>query len=145
MNKFKEINWNPDKQALQSFARVLFIGIPFTALAWFCIIWFLKDQWILEVPAYILGIGWLIAAITYIVPPLGKIFYCIWFFMICVIETVVTTVLFTIAYYLVITPFGFFLNLAGKTTMKSAFKSGANSYWKDAEKITDPKRYFRQF
>ena len=145
MNKFKEINWSPDNKAIQAFARVLMIGIPFTALAWFGIIRLTHGEWITKVPIYILAIGWSIALISYVVPQVGIHFYLIWFFLICVIETVVTTVLFTLAYYLVITPFGFFLTLSGKANMKSSFKSGKTSYWKDAEKITDPKRYYRQF
>ena len=145
MNKFKEINWSPESTEIRAFARVLAIGIPFTAIAWMCIIRVTKGAWIPEVPAYILAIGWLIALISYVAPSLGVVFYRIWFFLICVIETVVTSVLFTLAYYLVITPFGFFLNLTGKTKMKSSYKSSPVTYWKDAEKITDPKRYYRQF
>ena len=146
MNKFKEINWNPDTKAIQAFARVLTIGIPFTGLAWFVIMWFVKDAWIVKVPVYIISIGWSIALVSYVVPSvIGIYFYKFWFFLICIIETVVTTLLFTIAYYLVITPFGFFLSISGKATMKSISDLKQKSYWKDAEKITDPKRYYRQF
>ena len=64
MNKFKEINWNPDTKAIQAFARVLTIGIPSTGLAWFVIMWFIKDVWIVKVPVYIISIGWSIALVS---------------------------------------------------------------------------------
>ena len=75
MNKFKEINWNPDSKAIRAFTRVLTIGIPFTGLAWFVIMWFIKDVWIVKVPIYIISIGWSIALASYVVPSVIGIYF----------------------------------------------------------------------
>ncbi len=145
LNKFKEINWNPSLVELRKFGVTLLIGLPFTALFWYLIISYRNDVSSPTVAYWILQIGLPIAFAIVCFPVLGGPIYRIWFFLICVIETVLVNVLFTSFYFIVISPVAFFRRLKGSARMKKLYKSDVKTYWKDCEKITDLKRYYRQF
>ena len=59
---------------------------------------------------------------------------------------VVSHVVLAVVYYLVVTPIGLVLRLAGHDPMGKRFDPEATTYWHPREKETsDPARYFRQF
>jgi hypothetical protein len=56
----------------------------------------------------------------------------------------VSTVLLILVYYLVLTPIGLALRLAGRDRMGRRFDSDRTTYWVKRNE-SDPSRYFRQF
>lgn len=58
---------------------------------------------------------------------------------------VISHVILLIVYYLVLTPIGLAMRLAGYDPMNRRFDPGAESYWSPRQAPEDLGRYFRQF
>jgi len=56
-----------------------------------------------------------------------------------------TKLLLALIFYLVITPIGFVMRIAGKDILDEKIYRGASSYWKQKEAHNDPSRYEKQF
>jgi Saxitoxin biosynthesis operon protein SxtJ len=144
INPFKDTNWNPDTAARRAFARSLVIGFPAIA-AVFALIGWLKTG---AVPGWTIGLAGIGAgagAVLWLLPRIARPFYLAWYFLACCIGIVVSNALIAAFYYLVITPIGLVMRLFGRDTMRRRFDRAAKSYWADAERVTDPQRYYRQF
>ncbi len=57
---------------------------------------------------------------------------------------VISHILLAIVYYLILTPIGLALALAGKDPMNRKFEANRRTYWLDKEETTDVDSYFRQ-
>jgi hypothetical protein len=144
INPFKDTNWNPDLAARRSFAKSLVIGFPALAVL-FALSGWLKTHafpgWTLWLAAIGAGAG----VIFWLLPQIAKPFYLVWYFAACCIGIVVSNFLIAAFFYLVITPFGLLMRVFGRDPMKRRWDRSAPTYWHEAEKAVDPKRYFRQF
>jgi hypothetical protein len=58
---------------------------------------------------------------------------------------VISHILLGVVYYLVVTPIGFALKLAGHDPMRRALEPQAPTYWIDKPESPDTERYFRQY
>ena len=145
INPFKEINWNPDVCEKRKFALSLIIGFPCLAVAFLGLMKIWGGSWEFETAGWIAGIGFAIGCILWALPKLAKPFYVIWYLVASCIGIVVGNVLFLLFFFTVIVLFGFVLRLMGKLSLQKGFNKAASSYWYDAEQITNPKRYYRQF
>ena len=144
--KFKEINWNPDLQERRDFGRLLMIGFPFVALFWTTVI-AIKGKgwdWSWELFAWIAGIGCGIGLFCRTLPWLARPVYCLWFFLVCIIDTLITGILMPIFFYLLLFPYGVVLRMAGKSSLKKAPQQ-LDSYWIEVEPAKDSSKYYRQF
>ncbi len=144
-SRMKEVNWNPGAPERRSFARMLALGVPVIALVWFLLVFLFTGRWVPAVPLWIVGVGEALAFLTWISPPLGKAIHAVWFFLVCVIETVLTTVLLGIVFYGVITPVGLLQRVFGRKFFRKRGDSAAATYWRPVENADDPRRYYRQF
>ena len=144
INPFKDTNWNPDLAERRKFARSLVIGFPALAVV-FALLALLRHSH----PGA--GLVWLalggagVGAVFWIVPQIARPFYLAWYFLACCIGIVVSNALLTAFYYLVFTPVGLLMRVLGRDPMKRRLDPAAATYWQDAEKDVDPRRYFRQF
>lgn len=144
MNPFKEVNWKPGTPELRSFGRSLMIGFPIIAAVLFistALRTWSVPIWTLWVALCGLGAG----ALCRFVPTVATPFYYIWYGFGCTMGLIVTNVVISAIYYLVFSPIGFFLRATGRDPMERQFLPPDETYWKDAEKITDAERYFRQY
>ena len=144
LNPFKDTDWNPDRAARRRFARSLVIGFPIIA-ALFALSGWVKGHtfhgWTLW-----LGIGGAaLGAVLWLVPQIAKPFYLVWYFLACCIGIVTSNALLIAAYYLVFTPVGLLMRLLGRDPMKRRPDPQATTYWRKAEAVTDPARYYRQY
>ena len=144
-DKFREIDWNPDKLAIQQFGRVLFLGCPLAGLAWFCLVRWFSEEWILAVPIWITGIGWAIGLLTLTSRALALPFYCIWFFLIAIIDTVVTNTLLLVLFYGVITPAAVIMKLLGRDPLARRIETDRDSYFENTPQPKGPESYYNQF
>ena len=144
-DKFREIDWNPDKLAIQQFGRVLFLGCPLAALAWYCLVRWFSGEWVLAVPIWITGIGWAIGLLAFISRALALPFYLLWFFLVAVIDTVVTNTLFISLFYLVISPVALLMKLLGRDPLARRIEPERETYFLDAPKAKGPESYYNQF
>lgn len=56
-----------------------------------------------------------------------------------------TRLLLAMVFYIVITPIGLAMRLAGKDPMNRKIDPGAQSYWKKREPVNDPASYEKQY
>ena len=143
--KFKEINWFPDTSEIRAFGKVLLIGCPMTAVVWFCLARWLTGEWIAAVPIWITSIGWSIGLLAFVSRPLALPFYQIWFFLVAIIDTLITNTLFTILFYLVISPFALLMKLFGRDQMSRTIDGDLDSYFEDVSQPKGPESYYNQF
>jgi hypothetical protein len=143
--RFKEQNWNPSLAERRKFGLMIAGGMPLSAALWFLLVHAATGQWHWSVPAWILGIGCSLGLLLAAVPTLARPFYCFWYFLVCCIDTVVSNTLLTVMFWGVVTPFGLIMRLAGRRPLQKGPVPGAKTYWRPAEKASDPRQYFRQF
>ena len=135
-----EVDWNPKRRQLRQFAGlfVLFAGVLGT-LAW------LGDRPAWVAPA-IWGVGALVGLLGLVAPPAVR---PVWVAMMAValpIGFVVSTILMTVIFFLVLTPIGFAMRLAGYDPMRKDAAAGQHeSFWIERPRVTDVQRYFRQY
>lgn len=145
LRRFREQNWHPDLEERRRFAQTLLLGAPVSALVWLLVIRALSGRWIWLLALGVLGIGLSLGLVLRRFPGLARPFFCLWFGMVCVIDTVVTTLSLTFFYFLVVTPIGLIQRLLGRRIIRKGFDREAPTYWQPAEPTRDPLRYFRQF
>ncbi len=144
INPFKDVNWKPDLAERRKFGMVLFIGfVVLNLLLWIATYFRLIEPKQGLKMAFV--IGQLIGVVCWLLPQIAKPFYVVWYCFGCSIGIVVSNLLFSAFYYLVVTPTGLIMRALGRDPMKRRLDRTARSYWNDAEKSVDPKRYFRQF
>jgi len=144
MNPFAETNWNPDTQARKKFAVSLIVGFPIIAVM-FALVSYLKTHSVGHFPIWLGGIGFVAGIIFWLVPQIARPFYVVWYFIACCMGIVIGNILFALFFYLVFTPMGLLLRLRRNPAITKGFDKSAKSYWCDAEKQVDLKRYYRQF
>ena len=144
-DKFREIDWHPDGPALRQFGRILLIGCPLTAVAWYCLVRWFSGEWVLAVPIWITGIGWAIGLLAFTSRVLALPFYRIWFCLIATIDTVVTNTLLLVLFYGVITPPAVIMKLLGRDPLARRIEADRDSYFEDVPKPKGPESYYNQF
>ena len=135
-----EVDWNPKRRQLRQFAGlfVIFAGVLGT-LAWF------GDR-----PAWVAPTFWAVGALVGLLglaaPPAVR---PVWVAMMAValpIGFVVSTILMTVIFFLVLTPTGFVMRLAGYDPMRKDTAAGRHeSFWIERPRVTDVQHYFRQY
>jgi hypothetical protein len=143
--KFSEVNWSPDTRERKKFALTLMAGFPFMGLMFSVIGRLASGQWHFVVPGWVAGVGFSLACILWLLPAIALPFYRVWFFLICVIDTILTYVLLTLLFYVVITPAGLLYRLLARKTFQTRPDPAKATYWSDVPPVTDVSRYYRQF
>ncbi len=147
INKFKEINWNPDISERKKFAMSLLIGFPVIAIVILAIGWIRSGIWDknLSLSLWIGGAGFIAGFIFYILPQLSKPFYIGWYFLGACIGIVVSNLALILFYLLILTPFGILRRLLSKDFFPKTFDRSKKTYWKEAKQVDDIQRYYQQF
>ena len=144
MNPFKEVNWSPGRPELRSFGQSFMIGFPVIA----AILFIANALWTWSIPIWPLWValcGFGVGALCRFVPVVARPFYYVWYGFGCTMGFVITNVILSAIYFFVFAPIGFFLRVSGRDPMERQLLPPGETYWKDAEKITDSERYFRQY
>jgi hypothetical protein len=143
---FKEINWKPSIKERQDFGRELVLGFPFVALFWTCLMAFQEEGpvWHWDVFIWIAGLGCGLGALCVMLPALVRPIYCIWFFLVGIIDKLIIWTILPIFFYLVLFPCGLLVRTLGKSSIKKKPEPKA-SYWIEVEPAKSASQYFRQF
>ena len=145
INPFKEVNWRPGPAEKRKFALSLVIGFPCVAIALFFLRRVMSGSWA-PAPALWLGsVGFCVGLLLVAVPVLARPLYLVWYVAASCIGFVVSNVLVAGFYFLILTPIGLLLNASGRAPFPKGPNKGVVSYWREAEQVTDAKRYFSQF
>ena len=144
--KFKEINWQPSTKERRDFGRLLMIGFPFVALFWTTVMGFKGEgfRWNWELFGWIAGIGCGVGLFCFLVPALARPVYSLWFFLVCIIDTLITMILLPSFYYIILFPYALVLRMFGKSSLKKGPES-CETYWNDVAPTKDNSQYYRQF
>jgi hypothetical protein len=146
LSKFKEINWDPSIQERIKLGRLLLMGFPFAAVFWTTLMGFRGPgfHWHWEIFCWIAGIGCGIGLFCLLFPIAARPIYCLWYFLVCVIDTVLTTTLLTLFYYFIMTPLAAMIRGFRKNSMKVKPEE-CETYWKEVEPNQNQAQYYRQF
>jgi Saxitoxin biosynthesis operon protein SxtJ len=144
INPFAEVNWNPDRRAQKKFAVSLIIGFPVIAVV-FSAVAYLKAHSLNHFFLWLGLTGFGVGAVLWLLPQMARPFYMAWYFLACCMGFVIGNLLFSLLFYLVFTPLGLLLRLRRQQPIEKGFDKARPSYWRDAEKPVDLKRYYRQF
>ncbi len=88
----------------------------------------------------------LVITCTFVAFPLWLKFFRVWMKFAEVLSWVMTRVLLSIFFYLILTPVGFVMRLLGKAPLDLAWKDGKSTYWIDKPEIESTvERYSKQF
>ena len=112
-------------KALRSFSWVVGGVLLFIA----AVVWW-RNDWTVTTATYILGgVGAALIVLGLTAPALLKPIYRVWMALAVVLGFIMTRVILTITYYLIITPIGLLLRLFGKDPMQRRLDPEAPSYW----------------
>ena len=105
-------------------------------------LWWKESQW----DGYLFVAAASVLLPTLLFPNLLKPFHRFWMVLGLCMGLVVTGVLMTVLFYLVVTPLGLLMRLRGRDPLKRSFDRDAESYWIPREADTaDKTQYERQF
>jgi hypothetical protein len=96
--------------------------------------------------AYTLWCGAAVLIVLYyLLPAIRVSVYRAWLLTLFPIGWLVSHLLLALIYYLVLTPIGLLMRLAGYDPLRRRRDPSASSYWIDRQPDVEPHRYFRQF
>jgi len=78
-------------------------------------------------------------------PKFGRRFYSAWLLSFLPVSWTVSQLLLAVVYYLVVTPMGVVMQLAGRDPLQRTFDRSAKTYWIQRKPPEDSSRYFKQF
>ena len=144
INPFKEVNWNPGPVEKFKFAISLVIGFPCVGVTLLLLRRIFSGAWHVETSLWISGTGLALGLVLLALPILARPFYLVWYFLACSVGIVVSNVLLSVFYYLVVTPIGLAVRALGRAPLKKNFDKRTQTYWRDAEQVP-VNRYYSQF
>ena len=135
-----EINWNPSPRLLRQFAGgwfPAFCAIVGAVAA--------HRTHSLAVGGWIWGLALAVSVVCFIWLPLARLLFLGWTLAAYPIGWTVSHLLLGAIFFLLITPIGWIMRLAGNDRLGRKFDRDAGSYWIPHETPADSARYFRQF
>ncbi|MEP0860393.1 MAG: hypothetical protein HRF52_03030 [Ignavibacterium sp.] len=116
------------------------VGIVLIAIS-FILWWLGKNSFV-----YFSAIGGIFIILSYIAIPLLKPFHKLWIGLSLILGFVMSRVILTMLFYLVVTPIGLLAKLVGKKFMPLGFDKNEKTYWEKRENTIKQKiDYERQF
>ena len=89
---------------------------------------------------YFIGVSALLLLLAFAAPKALKHFYIAWMSLAAVLGFIMTRLILSILFYIIITPIGLILRLTGKDLLDMKWDKKKNSYWIKREKT----EYFRE-
>lgn len=130
-------NIDTSRKALRSFG--LLVGAVLLGIAG---IVFWRSGWLIGPPVYWLGgIGSALVLLGAAIPNVLRPIYLVWMALAVILGYVMTRVILTFVYYLVITPTGLIMRALGRDPLNRDIDPSAPTYWITKEYVDDsPKR-----
>jgi hypothetical protein len=134
------VNWNPEDRELRRFAWIgvvasLVVAIVLHAVKGVDLRWC----------ALVVGAGCALAVSPWVSLRITRAAYRVLVGATLPIGLVVSFVLLSLFYFLLITPVGLFFRLMGRDPLKRRFDAKARTYWVTHQPPDRPERYFQQF
>jgi len=135
---FQHVKWQPDARELRRFAIAMLIGFAVLGAlsAW-------KAKGVHTGPIVLWTIGVTLAVASF-VPKLGRIAYLAVYLPTSIIGYVVSNVMLTLMFFLVITPLGIIMKLMGKDVLQQR-RPNRTTQWTPVKETKNQDSYYRQF
>ena len=135
---FQHVKWRPDARELRRFAIAMLIGffVLGALSAW-------KTKGVHTGSIVLWSIGAFLATAAF-VPKLGRIAYLAVYLPTSIIGYVVSNVMLTLMFFLVITPLGIVMKLMGKDVLQQR-RPGRTTQWTPVKETKNEESYYRQF
>jgi hypothetical protein len=135
---FQHVKWQPDARELRRFAIAMLVGFFVLGVlsAW-------RAKGIGTGSIVLCSIG-VTLAIGAFVPKLGRIAYLAVYLPTSIIGYVVSNVMLTLMFFLVITPLGIIMKLMGKDVLQQR-RPARTTQWTPVKEIKNKDSYYRQF
>jgi hypothetical protein len=135
---FQHVKWQPDARELRRFAIAMLVGFfVLGALS----AWRAKGIGAGSIILWSIGVTLALAAF---VPKLGRIAYLAVYLPTSIIGYVVSNVMLTLMFFLVITPLGIVLKLMGKDRLQQR-RHNRTTQWSPVKETKTEDSYYRQF
>lgn len=126
-----------DAAALRKFGVT--VGLVFAAIGAF--FWYREAAWA-KIP---LGVGGALVLFGLVLPKLLKPIYVAWMTLALVLGAIMTRVLLTVFFVLVLTPVGIFFKLVGRDVLHRRFDRSAKTYWQPKTYLIADRTRFEKF
>ena len=134
-----EINKNPTRRELNQFGAMLLLS---SAAVGLIVLWRFGSM---RAAAIVWAVGLAATAAYFAVAPIRRPIYLGFNYAGYPIGWALSHLLLAAIYYLVLTPIGLVMRLAGRDAMRRRFDPAAESYWTPCRTDDKPAGYFRQF
>jgi hypothetical protein len=134
-----EIDRNPGPRTLRQFAGLFLIAFGVLGYVVF------RRSGTVEIAAAIWFVAALVGTLGLLRPAAIRLVYVGMIYLAFPIGWVVSHVVLALVLYLVLTPIGLVLRLAGRDPLARGFDREAGSYWTPHREADSMERYFRQF
>jgi hypothetical protein len=134
------INWHPTQRELRQFAGIWF---PAFWLIVGLVIGFRIGWWHVVVPVWIAAAAFGVMGLVR--PQLVRPVFVGWMVAAWPVGWALSHLMLAGVYYLLITPLGLVMRLAGRDKLQMKFDSSAATYWTPRPPAPPASRYFRQF
>lgn len=139
-----KLNWKPSPKELRQFGAIFGSGFLLIGLVKYFWIW----NWLFErnekLGLIFILIGVVGGAIGLTGTKLALPLYWVWIGIAFVLGNIMSRVVITLIYYVVVTPMSFVAHLLGRDKLQLK-KRAVQSYWQDISLPPDPEKYKRQF
>ena len=130
-------NLKTDKRTLKNFAILFFVVLCLLSL-----LFYLRGRsyfiWTIFAAAIFIFLGLL-------APKSLKWFYRIWMMLAFTLGSIMTRVILSLAFFVIMTPLGLFLKMIGKDLLDQRIDGSRDTYWKRHEVVKDKNRYLKPF
>ena len=135
---FQHVKWRPDARELRRFAIAMLVGFAVLGVlsAW-------KTRGVHSGSVVLWAIG-LVLAVAAFVPKLGRIAYLAVYLPTSIIGYVVSNVMLTLMFFLVVTPLGILMKLMGKDVLQQR-RPDRTTHWTPVKDTKTEDSYYRQF
>ena len=148
MSKLVEINFNPDRKTLRQFGVIAFVGFGvLAALAYYEKLIFsfgLGDARMPLVTSFVL-VGSVALLFSLVYPKANRILYVALALLAFPIGFVLSYVIMSTLYFLIIGPIAIVMRFFGKDPMRRGYDPNAPTYWTTASPPRDKDSYFHQY
>ena len=134
-----QINKNPSRRELRQFGII-----------WLCffavlgsVIWYKRGT--VELSLWLWSGALVVALAGFIMPAFMRLVFLGMSYLAWPIGWTISHLVLAVVYYVLITPIGLIMKMAGRDPMARQLDRDADSYWKEHRPIEDAARYFRQF
>lgn len=143
LNPFTDVQWKPNTKEIRSFGKVLVIGgCVLTAVFWG--LKFGLEKPFLPGFLHFVFEGIILAGIiSFIIPPIGRPLYYVWYFIACCIGFVISNLVMGIFYFIIMSLFGRALRMRKSDPLRID-KRDFTTNWLDSKKDLPLKSYYRQ-